>query len=95
MMRNGLPVIGFDLSGMSDMITTGNNGTKTNVRKGVTISDQILEMVDDLAIAILEYLENPQLIKERGTHARERYLKEFSSQVFESNMAYTYSNLII
>ncbi|MEZ0453269.1 glycosyltransferase [Sphingobacterium thalpophilum] len=95
MMRNGLPIIGFDLSGMKDIITTGNNGTKINVKKGVTITDQILEMVDDLAIAILEYLENPQLIKERGTYARERYLKEYSSQVFESNMAYTYSNLII
>lgn len=92
MMRHGLPVIGFDLSGMGELIWDKYNGTKISL-KNVPISQQRLEMIESLTTSIMRYLQDPSIIDTEGRNSRVLYENNFSLGAFSTRMSIFYNSL--
>ncbi len=78
----GIPSIGSRIYGITDAIEEGVTGLLYEVGR-----------IDDLADKIYQFIKNPALRKEMGQHARERVLRDFSTETLVSSMLNYYESL--
>ncbi len=88
-MAAGLPIVGTRVCGTSEVIRDGVTGRLVPPGDLVETSDAA-----DLAAAILEPLENPQVAKEWGTNARSVFAQEFTAERMARETADVYDALL-
>lgn len=80
---SGIPVVGYRATGVIDAITEGVTGRLIPVGA-----------VTDLADALAEYLNNPDLAANHGIRGRQRVLNEFSNERVWDALAVEYQRLL-
>ena len=90
MMMHKLPVIATATSGLDEII---DNACGLKVQLS-TLSNSVEIDTTLLAEKIIYLLKHPAKAKEMGSNGRERYLKEYSSDVFRRNMLNFYQSLL-
>jgi glycosyltransferase involved in cell wall biosynthesis len=80
----GIPAIGSRIYGITDAIEEGKTGLLYEVGN-----------VDDLTDKIIRFIKNPSLREEMGKCARERALRDFSTEILVSAMLDYYELLMI
>ncbi len=88
-MAAGLPIVGTRVCGTSEVIRDGVTGRLVPPGDLVETSDAA-----DLAAAILEPLENPQVAREWGTNARSMFEQEFTAERMARETADVYNALL-
>ena len=91
MMMHGLPIVATSTSGLNEVVDE-TCGMKIPISE---LSDKVEIDTELLAEKIAYLLEHPEDAKIMGQNGRKRYLKEYSSKVFSSNMLEFYSSLFL
>jgi glycosyltransferase len=90
MMMHALPLVVTATSGLNEIVDD-TCGFKIQI---IESSDKIEPDTSVLADKILYLLQNPDKAKEMGHNAREKYLENYSADVFRRNMSEIYNSLI-
>lgn len=87
MMMHELPIVATATSGLNEVVDD-TCGLKVPI---MAYPDRVEIDTDLLAEKILYLLQHPAEAKEMGQNGRRRYLKEYSSEIFRSNMLKLYN----
>ena len=90
MMMHGLPIIGSDSTGLSEMIVDEETGLHVPVNE---YDDKIEIEASLLADKMLYLLHHPIERQRMGQNARKRYEEIYSEEVFRNNMLDFYQSL--
>lgn len=80
MMMHGLPIIGTDSTGLSEMILDGVNGYKVKLKES---NDCVLLDISELSELIKKVIENPELQKKLAEGARKRFLSQYAFELMK------------
>ena len=90
MMMHGIPLIGFDVIGVGEMIKSGYNGYKVHIDdKILPISENTL-LVEQLGNCIIKVLQNGKLRRELGKNSREAYLNRYDEARMKNKILEVY-----
>jgi glycosyltransferase involved in cell wall biosynthesis len=79
----GLPCVGTRIYGLADAVQDGQTG--------ILVPPQDAEALKN---ALMQFLENPELVKQMGKAARERVVKEFGARIINEKTAIEYEKLL-
>lgn len=80
MMMHGLPIIGTDSTGLSEMILDGVNGYKVKLKEG---DDRVLLDVSELSELIKKVINNPEIQRNLAEGARKHFLLHYTFDLME------------
>jgi len=75
MMMHGLPIVGTDSTGLSEMILDGINGYKVNLKES---EDSIILDCSELSKSIKKIIKNPKHQKQLSQGSRNHYLSKYT-----------------
>lgn len=81
MMMMGLPIVGSDTSGLSELIVCGKTGVTVPINR-----DDEIENAINFKAALVSLLDDPLLCLQYGRGARERFLQKYSFKYFVQNV---------
>ena len=90
MMMHGIPLIGFDVIGVGEMIKSGYNGYKVHIGDEVLPVSENTLLVEQLGDYIIKVLENDKLRRELGKNSREAYLNRYDEVRMKNKLLEVY-----
>lgn len=90
MMMHGIPLIGFDVIGVGEMIKSGYNGYKVHIGDEVLPVSENTLLVEQLGDYIIKVLQNGKLRRELGKKSREAYLNRYDEVRMKNKLLEVY-----
>ena len=87
MMMHGLPIVGTDSTGLSEMILDGINGYKVNLKES---EDSVILDSSELSESIKKIINNPKHQKRLSEGARHQYLSKYTFDLVKKK----YNNIL-